>query len=535
MKKSLCTYIVLGLWILMRLPALAQPGDPDCTVVYDSILPTHFATGYEVGEGFYEPLTAVDDNGIHHDDALFNLEYGDFPPGLSLEGNILSGIFTTVGNYTFAIGVNGGPECPTLVREYTLAVTNAVSCDDFHIAVIYGESGHHNVGEEEYYGICSTGIENAQTYNVLHLPRGYSIQNYTPGNACIEVWGSALETGPQSIIIEGISPTGCRDTLILTNDYHCATIERIAPFIPALPPSLINQYYSQRFYIEYTPFSLGLPFHFKISAGELPPGLTLLDSGYMDAHLRGIPTTPGEYTFTLQAILGDSCVTVEQVYTLLIEETHDCSGFSIGIVYAENTYGYVGIPEFYDICNTADAEPVQFEPAGLLPGYTLTANSPGCTTLAGTVTEAGTFSMKIVGKTPLGCVDTLIIANTWTCIDGGGFDPQELPSYTVGQPVRKGFLSSTHTQFGVPMTYEVTSGTLPPGLTLDADSVGYTDYDVYLSGQPTTPGTYTFTIRGYLGTNCAGSSQTYTVQIVNPAAPRSLVLTPLCADSIAVR
>lgn len=402
---------------------------------------------------------------------------------------------------------------------------------NFEIAAIYGESGHSLVGEYEYYGICSVhSEESAIAYEVLHLPTGYTIRNYTPGSPCIEVWGSAVETGVQSIIIAASTPEGCQDTLTITHNYQCMTVERIAPEAAGVSNGVVDQYYNQRFFIEYTTFPLGLPFHFNITSGSLPPGLVLLDSGYYDTFLRGTPTTAGEYTFTLRAYLGNNCTAVEQEYTVLIDETANCDQFSMGVVVSENTYGVVGIPEYYNICNTGTNESVQFTAISLLPGYGLTADGAACTNLNGVATEAGTFSMKIAGITPSGCTDTLTITNTWSCLNGD-FDPYEFPVFHVGQPVNEGLRSVAYASFGAVVNYEVTAGMLPPGLSLQP---GYTDYDGYLTGTPSASGIYTFTIRAYLGMNCEGFTRTYTVQVLG-YAPQSLVLTPRCADSITVR
>ncbi len=404
---------------------------------------------------------------------------------------------------------------------------------NFEIAAIYGESGHSLVGEYEYYGICSVhSEESAIAYEVLHIPTGYTIQNYTPGSPCIEVWGSAVETGIQSIIIAASTPEGCQDTLTITHNYQCMTAERIAPEPAAVNHGAVNQYYNQRFFIEYTPYPLGLPFHFNITSGSLPPGLVLLDSGYYDTFLRGTPTRAGEYTFTLRAYLGNNCTAVEQEYTIVIDENPECAYFDLYIAYSENTYTTVGIPEYYSICG-GGAEPVQFTAVSLLPGYTISSSGSACGDLNGTVEEAGTFSMKIAGTNSLGCTDTLTITNTWTCANAE-FDPYEFPAFRVGQDVHEGLLSAPQSSLGVPVKYEVTAGTLPPGLSLEP-GMGLSFYDGDLSGEPTMPGIYTFTIRAYLGSNCAGFTRTYTVQVVGGYAPLSLVLTPRCADSIAVR
>lgn len=79
--------------------------------------------------------------------------------------------------------------------------------------------------------------------------------------------------------------------------------------------------------------------------------------------------------------------------------------------------------------------------------------------------------------------------------------------------------SYTVTASGTPTpTYAITAGTLPTGLGLDATSG-------VISGTPTTPGTYTFTVTASNGTS-ADASATYTVAIAAPT-----VTTPANAEN----
>jgi hypothetical protein len=48
---------------------------------------------------------------------------------------------------------------------------------------------------------------------------------------------------------------------------------------------------------------------------------------------------------------------------------------------------------------------------------------------------------------------------------------------------------------GGPCTQAVIGGHLPPGMTLETGSAGPRDADNQLAGTPTTPGTFTFTMR----------------------------------------
>lgn len=407
-----------------------------------------------------------------------------------------------------------------------------IPCIDFGIGVVYAENTYGLVGIPEYYSICYTGNQNPTEikYTAISLPPGYTLNSDSP--TCAELRGIKSEPGTFSIKIEGSTPEGCIDTVTITQTWNCLD----GDFDPyEFPASFnvgehVNEGLRSVAYASYSVFAT-----YEVTAGTLPPGLSLAagkgDTEY-DGYLTGQPTTSGIYTFTIRAYLGTNCAGFTRTYTVEVQNP-ECDYFGIGVITSENTYGVVGIPEYYDICNTGTNEPVQFTPVSLLPGYTLTADGAACTDLNGAVMEPGTFTMKILGTTPSGCTDTLTITNTWRCIDVE-FDPYEFPaSFNIGQDVHEGLRSVSFGSFATAANYEVTAGTLPPGLSLQP-SYGDLMYDAYLTGQPTTPGIYTFAIRSYLG-DCAGFTRTYTVQILGGYAPQSLVLTPRCADSIAVR
>lgn len=62
-------------------------------------------------------------------------------------------------------------------------------------------------------------------------------------------------------------------------------------------------------------------------------------------------------------------------------------------------------------------------------------------------------------------------------------------------------------------TWSLLSGTLPPGLTL---ATGETDLDSGISGTPTTPGVYNFTVRITNDISSAFDDQAYTITVVQP-------------------
>ncbi|MFN7971746.1 MAG: Ig domain-containing protein [Acidobacteriota bacterium] len=103
-----------------------------------------------------------------------------------------------------------------------------------------------------------------------------------------------------------------------------------------------------------------------------------------------------------------------------------------------------------------------------------------------------------------GLAGTLGFDDTWEYVDscsGLSLGPATLPGGTAGVPY-----SQTLTAFGgsAPYTFSVTAGALPPGLTLAASGT--------LSGTPTSPGVYSFTVTVTDASTCS-TSLPYTVAI----------------------
>ncbi|HEY7024898.1 MAG TPA: Ig domain-containing protein [Candidatus Limnocylindrales bacterium] len=92
------------------------------------------------------------------------------------------------------------------------------------------------------------------------------------------------------------------------------------------------------------------------------------------------------------------------------------------------------------------------------------------------------------------------------------FTPDRLPNGSAGQAY-DAIISVTNNDTPVGDIY-VSSGTLPPGMTLDFSRGSSTSAD--LSGTPATAGTYVFTVSAWcLGTNTEGQSgeQSYSLVV----------------------
>jgi len=124
---------------------------------------------------------------------------------------------------------------------------------------------------------------------------------------------------------------------------------------------------------------------------------------------------------------------------------------------------------------------IWLNPGGGLPqGITMSFSIGGGTlTLSGTPTVAGSYPFAIEAITPSG---DFILKNFTICVVAPS--PTSLPNATAGVAYSQQLTSSCGAQ---PLNWQVTSGALPPGITLN-QTTGL------ISGTPTSAGTFMFTI-----------------------------------------
>ncbi|MCE1228072.1 MAG: Ig domain-containing protein, partial [Firmicutes bacterium] len=144
--------------------------------------------------------------------------------------------------------------------------------------------------------------------------------------------------------------------------------------------------------------------------------------------------------------------------------------------------------------------------SGSLPAG-LTLNADG--TITGTPTTPGTYNFTVTATNGSRTVSTPV-----------SYTVENVGALTLSYPTPQTFVPNTaissqlptlgNATPGLPTTYAVTSGSLPAGLTLNADGT--------ITGTPTTPGTYNFTVTATNGSRTATSN----VQYVVTAAPTAL-------------
>ncbi|QRY42339.1 putative Ig domain-containing protein (plasmid) [Microbacterium hominis] len=152
-----------------------------------------------------------------------------------------------------------------------------------------------------------------------------------------------------------------------------------------------------------------------------------------------------------------------------------------------------------------------------IPGTGLTTTAAGVTVTTPAHPEGPVdvaVSVSVFGGSVAGpvAIDPVVYVHGFTYVAPPVITTMSLPNGTVGTA----FSATVTATSSVPVAYAVSSGSLPPGLTLDATTGT-------ISGTPTTEGTFTFAVTA---TNAVGSdTRTYTVRVL-PAPVAPTITTP---------
>jgi hypothetical protein len=221
--------------------------------------------------------------------------------------------------------------------------------------------------------------------------------------------------------------------------------------------------------------------------GTLPTGVTLTAVGV----LSGTPTQSGSFPITITASNGVG-TDATQAFTLTVSAATSAPT----ITSATSTTFTQGTPGTFTVTATGNPTPT-FTKTGTLPtGVTLTAAG----VLSGTPTQSGSFPITITASN--GVLPIATQAFTLTVpIPPLVVTTSSLPSGSVGSPYSQ-TLVATGGQGAT--TWSLTSGALPPGISLGATTG-------VLSGSTTTVGTSSFTVTA---TDAASTTATAALSII---------------------
>lgn len=234
---------------------------------------------------------------------------------------------------------------------------------------------------------------------------------------------------------------------------------------------------------------------YSIRTGALPPGLSLNTS---TGAITGTPTTTGTYNFSVRASATDGGVTTTDDTGTLTITVGSAVSLTTGL--SSRTL-WIGEEFTADVEFAGSPAPTVTRASGTIPPG-LSISSSG--TLSGTPTTSGIYTFALKGTNFVNAITT----PTYTFTVQAAPVFESVTEYT--QTVTKGAdFSAIPTVTGSGLSFEKVSGSLPAGLTLNAESGAIT-------GTPTQAGEFTFQIKA---TNRSGSATSTSSTIIVRAAP----------------
>jgi hypothetical protein len=392
------------------------------------------------------------------DALLFELTAGTLPPGLSLsDQGLLSGNVVAPGLYNLTISAIGGTVAALTNRAFTVTVEM--------LPVWLSPATMTSLEINEAASVQLTATY-AADYTVTNgtVPDGMSL------SATGLLTGTPTTAQSNSWTVRASSPSGDAWTdrtftlLVVSPPAWTTSTSLVLPGATTISLQLVAQYATA----------------YAVETGVLPNGTTLSASGL----LSGSPTVNGTFVFTLRAVGTDPAFYAVRTFTVVVElspewvTTSPLTGLERGL--------FASVPLIandaasYSVASGAAPAGMTVTAAGFLEGTPTTEGSTDVTVRAisgsGASTEDRTFTVPVY------------VRPTWVT-------SATLPAATSGAAYSE-FLVATDGE-----SY-ATTDTLPAGLTLSAAGV--------LSGTPTTPGSYSFTV---LATNDLSATRQFNLTI----------------------
>jgi hypothetical protein len=389
----------------------------------------------------------------------FAVTSGALPAGLTLlSSGVFSGAPMQSGTFNFRITATGFGSC-TGFKDYVLAVdcpaitVNPPSLPGGTLGMAYNQSISASPAGTYSYGVSSGA-----------LPIGLTLNAATGA-----ITGTPSQSGSFSFTIAA-SAGGCSGARNFTVVIECPGIT-----LASLAGSTAGVSYAGS--VAASPSG---SYVYSIVTGNLPSGLTLNTS---TGAITGLPLVTGTYNFSIKAQVANGC-SGTQSYVLVVT----CPTISLSVLSAPTL-------------NSAYSQSVIASPSGGSYSYAVTEGSlPAGLSLnsatgliSGTPTTAGAYSFTIRATGFGSCSGSRTYTGT---ITNGSCPSISLPSLPNGQPAQFYSQSVTATPSGS-YSYAVTTGTLPPGLTL------YGAFGL-IYGYPTQAGSFDFTITATDNSNCTG-------------------------------
>jgi|GEM_PF-198479 len=426
---------------------------------------------------------------------------GALPAGISLSGGgLVSGTPTAAGTYNFTVTVSDS-------NGFSASNAYAVVVTDPTVTITTPAPGALP-GVEAYAAynqvFAATGGQGAHSFALAAgaLPPGLSLS----GSGVLS--GAPTTPGTFNFSLTAADSSGAPGPFVSAPVAYSLTITApTVSFTPAtLPAAVTAVAYSQTF----TGAGGIGPYSYLVSAGALPPGLSLSAAGV----LSGTPTAAGSYAFTVTGADSHG-FDADNAYTVVVTDptvtiTTPAAGALPGGV------AYTPYNQAFTASGGQGAHSFTVVAGALPPGISLSSSG----VLSGAPTATGTFNFSLTAADSSGApgpfVSVPVAYSLAVAAPTISFTPATLANGVTGDAYSQTFTGAGGT---APYAYTLTSGALPPGLALQATGT--------LAGAPTAPGAFSF---GVTATDANGFAATnpYSLTIVDasPVAEPDSASTP---------
>lgn len=384
---------------------------------------------------------------------------GSLPPGLTLGGSDgwINGTATAAGNFSFTIRVTSSVGRFS-TRDLTIEVV-----DDLQIVTTALAPG--TVGVPYAQSVVANGSYPPFSWRVSagSLPPGLQL-----GGSTGLVGGTPTLPSNFSFTVEVNSSVGRTQTVALWIE----VADPVSILPDALPEAVANQPYI-------VPLAAGGgkgPFTFSLDSGALPSGLAL---AAFSGHISGTALAPGDFAFTVRATDSQGRSATRDYLLHVLDELR--MGFQA------LPQGQQGLPYTFLLNALGGTPPYGWSLAGSSAwpaGFSLDSLTG---VVNGTPMAAGLFPIELRLSDAAG---QAALAN-YTLLIGPPAGGPPLIAVPALPPAFAGLeYNQTLVALGgsEPLTWGLTAGLLPPGVTFDPAIAR-------LSGVPTTLGDFSFTIR----------------------------------------